>query len=356
MQQFANPAEAQVLALAIVEAIPDPLLVMDDAYRVVAANRSFADAFDILPEVSHGEVLFNLAGGVWDTPALRELLQGVFASDVPVDGFELDGDFSPSGARTIILNARLVRFAEQAGPLVLLGVKDITARRQIEREKAELLAKTSDLLAQQKILVREIQHRVANSLQIIASILMLKTRGVTSPEAREHLQDAHERVLSVAQVQSHLSSVEGIDCIDMGAYLAELCKGLASSMVGPDKPIQIRFAPLSGGTHNSASAVSIGLIVTELVLNSIKHAFPAGKRGAAITVSYEVTDAGWILAVRDNGLGTGGAPAVGAGGLGTAIVSALADQLGADITTTSGSEGRQVVIGPKHTASLTLAA
>jgi chemotaxis protein methyltransferase CheR len=357
MQQFANPEDAKVLALAIVDAIPDPLLVLNDACGIIAANRSFAEAFGVGPQKLHDQFLFDLADGRWDIPVIRELLARVFTDQGAVDGFEFEGDLTGSGPRTIILNARLLVFAEQARPMLLLGFKDITARRAGEREKAKLLEKTSELLAQQRILVREIQHRVANSLQIIASILMLKTRRATSREAREHLLDAHERVLSVAQVQSHLSSAVGIDQIDIRAYLSKLCKGLASAMIGPDKPVIVTFFSSSGGTLDSSRAVSIGLIVTELVLNSIKHAFPTAKSEAAITVTYEATDDSWSLAVRDNGLGTSAAaPEPGIGGLGTAIVAALTSQLGADITTVAGAHGREVVIGPKIRATLPLAA
>jgi two-component sensor histidine kinase len=351
MQQFDSLAEAQVLALAIVDAIPDPLVVLDAQLRIVAASRSFYDTFKIAPAKDHGRSLFEIGEGAWDLPALRVLLEDVVQRQTKIDGFEVDRQFTGLGHRTIVLTARLVAPDSTEAPTVLLGFKDITARRQIELEKAELLARTSDLLAQQKILVREMQHRVANSLQIIASILMLKTRAVTSPEAREHLQDAHERVLSVAQVQSHLSSVDGIDRVDAAAYLAKLCNGLASSMIGPDKPIEVAFVSSSGGTLDSARAVSIGLIVTELVLNSIKHAFPRPRADAVITVSYEASDSEWTLAVRDNGLGTGASPGLGTGGLGTAIVAALANQLGANITTTSTVHGRTVVLGPGSIAA-----
>ena len=357
MQQFANPADAQTLALAIVEAIPDPIVVLDSRFRIVAANRSFAEAFNVDAQESHNELIFNLSDGAWDIAALRKTLAGVFADHSAVDGQEVEGCFAGGAVQIICVNARLVEFAEQEGPMLLLGVKDITARRESEREKAELQARTSDLLEQQKILVREIQHRVANSLQIIASILMLKTRAVRSAEAREHLQDAHERVLSVAQVQSLLSSAEGIDQIDLCAYLSKLCEGLASSMIGPDKPIELVFASSTGGTICSSKAVSIGLIVTELVLNSIKHAFPEAKSGASIRVGYETDDDRWTLAVRDNGVGTAEASSGTSGGLGTPIVEALASQLGATITTTCGARGRTVVVGPAEiAATLPLAA
>ena len=101
----------------------------------------------------------------------------------------------------------------------MLAIKDITARRLSEEEKAQLLEHTEKLLEQQGTLLREMRHRIANSLQIIASILLLKASSVSSEETKTELRDAHQRVMSVAAVQSHLHDVEGIEQIDMGAYL-----------------------------------------------------------------------------------------------------------------------------------------
>src|SRR4029079_12306731 len=82
---------------------------------------------------------------------------------------------------------------------ILLAIEDVTRRRETEREKDELLQ-------QKEILLQEMQHRVANSLQIIASILLLKARTVQSEETRHHLHDAHQRVMSVATVQQQLQA------------------------------------------------------------------------------------------------------------------------------------------------------
>ena len=79
-------------------------------------------------------------------------------------------------------------------PPPFLAIEDVTRRREADREK-------DDLLQAKEILLQEMQHRVANSLQIIASILLLKARTVQSEETRLHLQDAHQRVMSVATVQ-----------------------------------------------------------------------------------------------------------------------------------------------------------
>jgi len=182
------------------------------------------------------------------------------------------------------------------------------------------------------------EHRVANSLQIIASILMLKARAVSSEETRQHLRDAHQRVMSVAAVQSHLHASEGIDLIGVGAYLTKLCASLGESMVGEDQPIALTVVA-DEGQLGSAQAVSIGLIVTELVINALKYAFPAHRPDAAVRVSFESRGADWKLVVADNGIGKDGVETPGAAGLGTVIVGALVKRLDARLEVRSDLSG-----------------
>jgi two-component sensor histidine kinase len=188
------------------------------------------------------------------------------------------------------------------------------------------------------------QHRVANSLQIIASILLIKARTVQSEETRLQLEDAHKRVLSVAAVQQHLHAAGRGDPIEVGSYLTKLCETLAQSMIGDSRPILLKVEA-DPGTVISHQAVSIGLIVTELVMNSLKHAFPNDKKDAAIVVSYKVSDADWKLTVSDNG---GGKPELSTsdkkGGLGISLVQSLAKQLDARVDTKSNSDGMTVAI------------
>src|SRR4029079_13829347 len=89
-----------------------------------------------------------------------------------------------------------------------------------------------ELLREKEVLLEEMRHRVANSLQIIASILLLKARAVQSEETRQHLQDAHQRVMSVATVQEQLRGTGLGDRIEIGPYLTRLCDSLAKSMIG----------------------------------------------------------------------------------------------------------------------------
>jgi chemotaxis protein methyltransferase CheR len=344
MKELHDRAEAQALALAIVDTLPEPFLVLDDTLHLLAGSRCFYEVFGEDPAKAHGRSLFELSDGQWNIPGLRQLLTAVVPQRTSLEGFEFEQNFGERGMRTIQLNALPIRDEGGDSRMVLLAIKDITERRVAEQEKQHLLEHTEELLEQQRTLLREMRHRIANSLQIIASILLLKAGSVSSEETRNELRAAHQRVMSVATVQSHLSASDGIEQIEMGPYLTKLSAGLASSMVGPKQHIDIAVAASEGALPTS-HAVSIGLIVTELIINAIKYAFPESRSSARIRVTFEMAKADWKLTVADNGVGRNGQeegqPSVG---LGTALVDALAKQLKAQITETSSSEGLNVAV------------
>jgi chemotaxis protein methyltransferase CheR len=345
--------DAQTLAQAIVDTIHEPLLVLDSAFSVLAASRSFYETFKVDPEQTMGCLLYALGDGQWDIPALRLLLETIIPEHVAMNGFEVDHDFPGVGRRIMLLNARKVLYATSSNSTILLAFTDITARRAIEREKESLLDRTRDLLNQKQVLLQEMQHRVANSLQIIASILMLKARAVTSEETRFHLKDAHQRVISVAEVQSHLHASGGVDQIEVGPYLTKLCGSLAASMIGDNQPIVLKVVA-DHGMIGSDKAVSIGLIVTELVINAVKYAFPTLREDARVTVTFGSDADGWTLTVSDNGVGKAdGAPVTTHGGLGTVIVDALVKQLDGHMTVVT-TDGMTVSIRHAETLPLPL--
>ena len=344
MKQLHDLDEAQALALAIVDTLPEPFLVLDDTLHLLAGSRCFYEVFGENPAKAHGRSLFELSGGQWDIPGLRQLLDAVVPQHTGLEGFEFEQNFENLGRRTIQLNALPIRGHGGDERMVLLAIRDITERRAIEQEKQRLLEHTEELLEQQKTLLREMRHRIANSLQIIASILLLKAGSVSSEETRNELRAAHQRVMSVATVQSHLHSSDGIEQIEMGPYLKKLSAGLASSMVGPKQSVDIVVAT-SEGMLPTSHAVSIGLIVTELIINAIKYAFPAARSSARIRVTFEKAKSDWKLTVSDNGVGrTPEEEPNTSTGLGTALIGALAKQLNAQISETSSSKGLTVEV------------
>ena len=334
---FVGIQDGITLAHAIVDTVRDPLVVLDHDLRVITASRSFYATFRLVREDVGGQLLYEIDDGQWDIPELRDLLKTISNSQSIVEGYEVDREFPAIGRRVMLLNARKVFYEKGAHATVLLAFEDITDRRAVELQVQELLR-------EKDMLLEEMQHRVANSLQIIASILLIKARTVQSEETRLQLEDAHQRVLSVAAVQQHLNVVGGGKPIEIGNYLTKLCETLAQSMIGDSRPISLKVEA-DAGTAISRDAVSIGLIVTELVMNALKHAFPGERPDAAILVSYRVEGTDWKLTVSDNGVGK---PDVVASetkpGLGTSLVKALTRQLDAVIETVSSSRGAAVSI------------
>jgi two-component sensor histidine kinase len=131
-------------------------------------------------------------------------------------------------------------------------------------------------------------------------------------------------------------------------YFTDLCAMFGASMIFDPNALSLTVEADDSVTDADRS-VSLGLIVTELVINALKHAYPASAAGTdpkhgSIRVSYHTTGPGWTLSVSDDGVGMPGEDARGAPGLGTGIVKALARQLFASVTITSANHGTMVSI------------
>ena len=314
------------LALAVVLSSSSPLLLLDAGLTVLAASHSFIRAFGLDGAKVQGAKLDKVGGGEWRSPQLAALLRATAAGHASIDAYEMDLKRAGQATRCLVLNAQKLVYGSGRETRLLLAVTDATDARQAERVK-------DDLVREKGLLLLELQHRVANSLQIIASVLLQSARRVQSDETRSHLQAAHQRVMSVASVQRQLA-MSRHDQVELRPYFTELCASLAASMIRDPAQISL-VTTCDDSVINAEVSVSLGLIVTELVINALKHAFP-DDGGGTITVDYRADGASWTLSVSDTGIGMAGRDAAVQGGmakagLGTSIVNALATQLKATI-------------------------
>ena len=317
-----------------------PLVLLDGDLNVVIASNSFCHAFELDCAALIGRPLFEMGEGEWNRPQLRSLLSAVVGG-TSIVAYEFD--LAPRGARTLrklTLSAHKLNYDVPGTVRLLLSVADGTDAHAAK-------AVTAQLLADKLLLNRELQHRVANSLQIIASVLMQSARRAGSDESRDHLHKAHNRVLSIAAVQKQLAE-SGEDSVKMQPYLTQLCASIAASMI-PDPEKLTIVVEADGSEVGSEESVSLGLIVTELVINALKHAFPDDHAGKII-VRYSGDGDAWRLEIADDGVGMPPHGTEGATpGLGTSIVEALARQRGARITVSSEHPGTLVSI--RHDAA-----
>ena len=334
------PVVADSLARALVAASDAPVILLDGSLTVVCASTSFARAFKIDPAGIEGALLFDLGAGEWDVPQLRSLLKATLSGAANIEAYEMDLKRPELPTRRLVLTGHyLDHHSESASLRLLLTISDVTDARLAERLK-------DDLMREKAILFHELQHRVANSLQIIASVLMQTARRVPSAETKSHLMNAHSRVMSVAALQRQLAS-SGEHQVDLSSYLEELCESIGASMIDDHDKLTLTVKADDSSATSDVS-VSLGLIVTELVINALKHAFPDGRSGA-IVVGYQSKGPNWTLSVDDDGIGmpTGTLPAKA--GLGTSIVQALASQLGAEVKIAKGDPGTSISVA--HTAA-----
>jgi two-component sensor histidine kinase len=330
------------LALAVVASSNAPLLLLDSNLTVIAASGSFCRAFQIEPDHVAGRPLPSLGKGEWNVPQLTGLLKATASGFAQVEGYEMELVREGRGNRCLVLNATKLDYADDGNVRLILAVADVTDARIAEKIK-------NDLLKEKEVLLQELHHRVANSLQIIASVLMQSARKVQSEETRSHLFDAHQRVMSVASLQKQLAASQLGD-VELRPYLTALCESIGASMIRDHDQLSLEVRADDGITTADTS-VSLGLIVTELVINALKHAFPQDRKGK-ILVGYQAHAPNWTLSVTDDGVGMPTGPNTAKAGLGTSIVQALAKQLGATIKVATGNPGTKVSIMYAHLPAL----
>jgi two-component sensor histidine kinase len=154
--------------------------------------------------------------------------------------------------------------------------------------------------------------------------------------------------MSIATLQQQLAASRLGD-VELLGYFKQLCESLGASMIHDHDRVSIAVTA-DGSSVSADVSVSLGLIVTELVINSLKHAFP-GDRGGKILVDYQSHEPDWTLSVSDDGVGTPETMAEARPGLGTSIVEALANQLDATVETEGGHPG--TIVSITHTEART---
>jgi len=333
--QTSTPEGAALsLTMAIVASSPGPLLLLDGDLNIVAASASFCDAFDVDPSAAPGRTLASLGSGEWDLPQLQSLLSATASGAAKIEAYDMDLERAGRETRRLIVHAQRLVYIDLENMRLLIAVTDMTDARLGEKLKEEALRENL-------ILLQEVRHRVANSLQIIASVLLHNAKRTQSEETRGHLTDAHHRVMSIAALERQLA-VTGESAVELLGYLNSLCSSISASMIADGDQISLSVTG-AGGVVGSRVSVSLGLIVTELVINALKHAFPEGRPGK-IVVDFSYQGPIWVLSVSDDGVGKPSDPALIHIGLGGSIVQALAGQLQAVVETEAATPGTRVVI------------
>ncbi|WP_052362638.1 histidine kinase dimerization/phosphoacceptor domain -containing protein [Falsirhodobacter sp. alg1] len=210
--------------------------------------------------------------------------------------------------------------------------------REMNSQLNHALALNEDLLAEKDGLMREVNHRVQNSLSLVGSFLRMQARSAPAGDLRDGLMDAQRRIMAVSMVHRKLYGANGVETVDLGRYLDELVQDvLGSSDPGWSEATQLTLTPLD---VSADKAVNVGLILNELMTNSQKYAY--GGQPGPIRIDLSPTQQGFRLSVTDQGIGKkAGATSEG---FGSSMIQALVQRIDGTITETGMEPGLRTTL------------
>jgi two-component sensor histidine kinase len=223
------------------------------------------------------------------------------------------------------------------------------ARLQKARDDAEAEVHASRdrfaaLAAEREVLLREVNHRVGNSLQIIASLLHLQANSSTQDDVKAALTNAVGRVAAVAQVHRRLYTSHDLKSVLLNQYLDALLEDLRRSAEGNRMSrLTLKAEPIE---IDPDRAVAIGIIVNELVMNAVKYAYPDG--AGPIHVELIARNEDLVLSIADNGVGLNVRSDPRSTGMGQRIVTAMASKLAASVERDPAHSGTRIVLRFPH--------
>ncbi|MCG5238576.1 sensor histidine kinase [Azospirillum doebereinerae] len=236
--------------------------------------------------------------------------------------------------------------------LATLATRLRRSNADLEERVDERTKALSDMVAQRDLLLKEVNHRLKNSLQLACALVQMQGQSVTGPEARQQLADTVARLQAIARVHDQLYQTEDVRRVAAATYLHSLCADLEQSALASQRFWRIIVAADESVELPTDQAVPVGLMVNELVTNALKHGQPTASDGNAWTVEVGLVriddgqGGGQLrLSVRDHGPGLpGGALPRKDGSLGMKLLNGLTRQLNASLAVENAAPGARIVV------------
>ncbi|WP_426434015.1 sensor histidine kinase [Bradyrhizobium genosp. P] len=342
-------------------ATPTLLYIDDDPGLARLVDRGLTRAgFKVVHAASGQDGLERLAKGGIDVVALDQYMPGLDGLETLQEILKI-ADAPPVVFVTASQDSAIAVTALKAGaadylvkdvrgefiPLLQVAVNGAIRRAEILRARDEAEAEVhasrdryAALAAEREVLLREVNHRVGNSLQIIASLLHLQANSASESDVKAALTNAMGRVAAVAQVHRRLYTSQDFKTVMLNQYLGSLLEDLRRSAEGNKMSrLTLKAEPVE---IDPDRAVAIGIIVNELVMNAVKYAYPDGAGPIHVELKPQGDDL--QLAISDDGVGFGDTIDPRGTGMGQRIVTAMAAKLNATVERDPAHTGTRMLV------------
>jgi PAS domain S-box-containing protein len=288
-------------AQGVVEAAPDAIVIIGSEGCISLVNTQTERMFGYSREELLGRPVEVLMPERFREPHRGHRTHYVAAPTTRPMGAGLQLFARRKDGREFPVEISLSPLKTEAGTLVVSAIRDITERRRLEEENAQLLRSQQEKSRQLQLAIQEAHHRIKNNLQAVSNLLFLAHDVTPEPAAKGPLKDSMERVQAIALVHDLLSHDEAVETVDVCSVAERLIPMVLSSngYTGDDVTVTLEVPPTS---VPSKMATSLALILNELTVNAAKHAF-ADRRGGRLSVRLAREATGNLLSVQDDGPG-----------------------------------------------------